>query len=519
MTDDRLGEDAATDAPHHDPDSGVIGTLQSLIVAFVLAMTFRGFVAEGFVIPTGSMAPTLLGQHHLIHSELTGYSFPVSVGERRSLVDPMLGPDHAVRGGLQPESPRSRMGDRILVLKGLYSLTEPKRWDVIVFKNPTEPKGEAGNYIKRLVGLPNETVWLADGDVYVQENGGPFRIERKPEHIQRALWQPVHHSDYVLVQPGQLSRAYHGPPWTGDQWDVSGREYRTDTDAPTNLSWEGKVREIDDWTAYNMLLSSEMVPSTAPVSDIRVAAGVVPDQSGISMTLELVARGHEYEFIIADGRATVRYRPERDREWTDSAFAPIDLPLPGRVFNVEFWHVDQAMSIYIDRRRVVHLEYDWSPMERVEWATGLTGDRAVNASRNDSVQKPSVQWRFEGSPVTLHRVRLDRDLHYRSATVGPRHQRNEPLVNGPGFGTHPVRLAVLGPDHYMMLGDNSQASLDSRLWGSPHPLVARIDPSPFVVHRKLLLGKAWVVYFPAPYAITDGGINIIPDFGQLRYIR
>ena len=46
--------------------SSVIETLQSLVVAFVLAMVFRGFVVEGFVIPTGSMAPTLLGQHLLI---------------------------------------------------------------------------------------------------------------------------------------------------------------------------------------------------------------------------------------------------------------------------------------------------------------------------------------------------------------------------------------------------------------------------------------------------------------------
>ena len=40
-----------------------IDTVQGLLVAFVVAMVFRGFVLEGFVIPTGSMAPTLKGQH------------------------------------------------------------------------------------------------------------------------------------------------------------------------------------------------------------------------------------------------------------------------------------------------------------------------------------------------------------------------------------------------------------------------------------------------------------------------
>jgi signal peptidase I len=38
-----------------------VETSQSLVVAFVLAMVFRGFVVEGFVIPTGSMTPTLFG--------------------------------------------------------------------------------------------------------------------------------------------------------------------------------------------------------------------------------------------------------------------------------------------------------------------------------------------------------------------------------------------------------------------------------------------------------------------------
>jgi len=48
----------------HEHDVGGTETAQSLIVAFVLAMIFRGFVVEGFVIPTGSMAPSPLARHH-----------------------------------------------------------------------------------------------------------------------------------------------------------------------------------------------------------------------------------------------------------------------------------------------------------------------------------------------------------------------------------------------------------------------------------------------------------------------
>ena len=41
----------------------VLTTLESLTLAFLLALVFRGFVMEAFAIPTGSMAETLLGAH------------------------------------------------------------------------------------------------------------------------------------------------------------------------------------------------------------------------------------------------------------------------------------------------------------------------------------------------------------------------------------------------------------------------------------------------------------------------
>ena len=55
---------------------------------------------------------------------------------------------------------QSSMGDRVLVLKYLYAFQDPQRWDVVVFKNPTDPNGDAANYIKRLVGLPSEQLLI-----------------------------------------------------------------------------------------------------------------------------------------------------------------------------------------------------------------------------------------------------------------------------------------------------------------------------------------------------------------------
>ena len=60
-------------------------------------------------------------------------------------------------------------GDRILVLKYAYLLGAPQRWDVVVFKTPADPRRYKYqvNYIKRLVGKPGECVMVLDGGVYV----------------------------------------------------------------------------------------------------------------------------------------------------------------------------------------------------------------------------------------------------------------------------------------------------------------------------------------------------------------
>ena len=178
--------------------TSIIETLQSLVVAFVLAMVFRGFVVEGFVIPTGSMAPTLLGQHFLKHSDQTGQDFTVGFDQGISVsperfTDPLLGRNVPLSMA-EAKKLEPRGGDRVLVLKTLYPFFEPERFDVVVFKNPTDTQGTTSNYIKRLIGLPNETLWIADGDIFVRQDSVPdseFEIQRKPEHIQQSLCNDI----------------------------------------------------------------------------------------------------------------------------------------------------------------------------------------------------------------------------------------------------------------------------------------------------------------------------------------
>jgi len=62
-------------------------------------------------------------------------------------------------------------GDRVLVDKAIYKRSEPQRGDIIVFKYPDDPKRP---FIKRLVGLPVETVEIREGRLVI--NGSELQV-------------------------------------------------------------------------------------------------------------------------------------------------------------------------------------------------------------------------------------------------------------------------------------------------------------------------------------------------------
>jgi signal peptidase I len=67
-------------------------------------------------------------------------------------------------------------GEYIIVNKFLYFFSEPKRGDIIVFE---KPYGNGEDFIKRIIGLPGETVILKDGYVYIKENENtkPYKLD------------------------------------------------------------------------------------------------------------------------------------------------------------------------------------------------------------------------------------------------------------------------------------------------------------------------------------------------------
>jgi len=129
---------------------GFVETVKTVVYTLVFALLIRTFLFEPFNIPSGSMIPTLLVGDYLFVSK---YSYGYS--------------KHSVPFSLVPFPGR--------VLK-----SEPERGDVIVFKLPSDNKTD---YIKRLVGLPGDTVRMQDGRLFI--NGQLIERERVDEFVYR----------------------------------------------------------------------------------------------------------------------------------------------------------------------------------------------------------------------------------------------------------------------------------------------------------------------------------------------
>ena len=154
---------------HGDPSREVFETI---VFVVVLVLMLKLFVAEAFVIPTGSMASTLWGDQIVATCPECGHKFPVTASASQG---PRIIPQATFcqNCGLEFAPANATdwsSGDRVLVGKYAYHIGEPHRFDVPVFKYPKAPynatEKTAMNYIKRLIGLPGETIAIYKGDLY-----------------------------------------------------------------------------------------------------------------------------------------------------------------------------------------------------------------------------------------------------------------------------------------------------------------------------------------------------------------
>lgn len=512
-------------------------TVESIVIAFVLAFLFRTFEAEAFVIPTGSMAPTLQGRHKDIVCPECDYQYRVGAQGEREERNPNLRMASAVcpmcrfelnLDELIPAEPRSFQtfeGDRILVNKFSYDLGEPQRWDVVVFKYPEDAKT---NYIKRLVGLPGEHVFIGDpgrghrvppsgtGDIYVSTDGDKTRRIARKEQADKlvAVLQDVYDNDYV---PTNLLRAGWPSRWQNDAAGDGGWVAENDTRA---FATEGNPGG-EAWLRYHHLLPRHVPPEVAAWTDAERASydrylirdfyayntGEYPNHRighgdnwvgdlALECEVEVRSGNGELVFELVKGGRTFQAR-------IDIASGDVRLIIPGLeayqptakqaidgagTYEIRFANVDEKLWLFVDEEVV---EFDapttyeslgnYEPVTDPQPPFGATDLSPAGIASN-------------GADVRVSHLRIKRDVFY---TRGEQDDAIDEITLADKDNDE--------EDQFFMLGDNSPASKDGRMWGP-------VD----YVERRLLIGKAVYIYWP--HGIPASFSFPVNIFGSKKYL-
>ncbi|WP_413875727.1 signal peptidase I [Albidovulum sp.] len=135
---------------------GFVETVKTIVYALLIAGVFRTLFYQPFWIPSGSMKDTLLiGDFLFVNKMAYGYS-------------------------------RYSCPFALCPITGRIFATDPERGDVVVFRHP----GTGADFIKRLIGLPGDSVQMKDGQLWLngqpvpQEDAGTFEEIKVPQGSQ-----------------------------------------------------------------------------------------------------------------------------------------------------------------------------------------------------------------------------------------------------------------------------------------------------------------------------------------------
>ena len=481
-------------ASEHKPKSffhWVCENLESILWAVIFALVIRAFIIEAFQIPTGSMATALFGMHADITCENCGFSY--SWGESGNPEDRSFG-----QSGLsicplcqhknEPAGARVKSGDKIMVFKNYSQFAPLERYQVVVFKAPTDLRK---NYIKRLIALGGEKLQLSCGDVFI--NG---RIAPKPLKVQESLWQPVYRSRFAKRKiSGQGQHWAVAPPWT-------------ESDGVFSFGQEGasSIRLSDpifDDYGYNDAVNSSLYrrSDSHVAGDLRIsarirsAAPVSAREKTPSIELALEEDGAFYALrACLDAKRTgwIESLQLLQRDGPLESFKnekillqkPFSASAAGMCLG--FANVDNSLYVWADGNLVADFF--------VEEGSQLDG--RIRQTRSSTALLAAG-----GAKVVFEDVNVDRDVYYYlpggsflqtppDGTVSEMRDGQRYLLKGPAV-TQPAPELIFDPPSssifvprgtLMAMGDNCPISNDGRMWG----------PAP----QDYLLGKAFFIWWP-----------------------
>jgi signal peptidase I len=415
----------------------VVGVLRILIGAVILALLINTWLVEGLlvsvIVSSGSMAPALLGPHRQWRCAGCGREFVCGLeslpARWASAVCPNCRMENDVERGID------RPGDRVLIDRSAFLWRSPRRWEPVALRCPGEP---ATLCVKRIAGLPGETIEIQEGDLVVDGE-----IAKKSSAEQRGMtvsvydvsdnnsrWQPNSSDHWQLtdgrfVHPGQPERPRNmnkrpRPPrpidWLMYHHKRVASGEKTSAVAVTDESPydQNESREVADVTDLALRCVLRADGAGAVLSQVNSRADEFTLRIDVALGEgELLHNGASVALIAAG------YYPFRN-------FAEIELMV-----------TDHRAQATLDGRLLV--AHDYQPAD----STAPPKNRLAVAGNVPATIGVQI------AEVEIRELEVLRDVYY---TPGP---------------NSVVQSKVhLGPDEYFVLGDNSSHAVDSRLWSA-----------------------------------------------------
>jgi len=465
----------------HLPPRTVVHWCVYLLIA---AATVETWFVAGLGVPCrvtgGSMAKTLLGVHRNATCGDCGHRFPCGTDQpltRSWAVCPNCG---FVANDLTTLP--NVEGDRLLIDRSAFSVRSPRRWEIVALRRPRRSNEIA---VKRVVGLPGESIEIRGGDVYIDGN-----IQRKSLAEQHALSILVHNAD---EQP----RLEPTPP---PRWRGQSRQSRWSSIEGGFTHPVGPENEPVDWLTYHHGLrpagkGGKVRPS--PVTDILGYDLSRPRReedvcavADLMLSFRLTDRSGRGDFLLRATDGGIQFKIQMQFEGEKPRYLQYQVyrggqPVPGGSGNkivaadeqlVEVSLIDQQLLLALGGRTVVA-----RPYRRPEPPPSPVSSPLAIGVR--------------GLGVTVRHLRVYRDVYY----TRPAEWRIRP---GGGQSVH------LASDEYYVLGDNSPISADSRNW-----------PDGGTIGHKSFVGKP-LVAIPTLQVSPAGRWRFqVPNPAGIRYIR
>ena len=389
---------------------------------------------------SGSMAPFLRGPHLKFICESCSFSYdtdPVLVNSQTYSRCPNCGHMNKTDG-------IAHQGDAVRLFEG--DSLEPSRWDVIAFRrNPDRvQQGESDVAVKRVIGLPGETVAFEGGELYLndklyQKDFGEFFTLSTLVHdsyFKPSGFDPADEQEYVEAPAGQYNK--QGSNWTfqNSQWTCNSGSDNFDTwlqyhqqDVVNGLVFPAEISVgsyVLDFNSYNQHTDRS---SMHHVYDLL--AHVIIETDGLQR-LGLRVSDVVLDLQISDGKGAIKQYGGPDVSLLSLG------PIHSGTVQLRLGRIDGKAWLQVGDRDPV--SFDMPLLKAL-------GDRDQNW-----VNLVPLSVAASGGKVSLQRFLLYRDVYWLDAE------------NGNERCTFPN---VLSDGEWFVVGDNLVQSVDSRHWRTP----------------------------------------------------